>query len=366
VVIVGEGKEIGSQRYEYLLRDQSRCKWHPEALKEMVRVNTFTDFLIFPGGFPLTAVLDELSPLRADVFADINFIAQELGELAKLGRKCASLILSTSSDLFLTTLKGDPEEVTKHLVTYAHSVLLKENRGGSRLYHVGNDRTGWIEAAAQIRRVLHSVGVGDFFDAVFLAQRRTHGDKAALAYASFAAAEYAAYFDDAAIRESVAAVLGITAAEIQRFDGVTLPWDRRKQINIYLAAPDFDYVDTSSLDALSDALTYHNFSPHRPVKEHGQAQENSSRAEKLRLAQADLDLLARCELLLAVLLCDDPGTLVEIGVALEKRMPVIVFDPFSRAKNLMLTELPVLVSSDLDEVLAEVFVQAAKIANGKR
>jgi nucleoside 2-deoxyribosyltransferase len=66
------------------------------------------------------------------------------------------------------------------------------------------------------------------------------------------------------------------------------------------------------------------------------------------------------------LLYDDPGTLIEIGIALEKGIPVIVFDPFKKAENLMLTELPALVSSDLDEVLAGVFVQAGKVVNEKR
>jgi nucleoside 2-deoxyribosyltransferase len=63
------------------------------------------------------------------------------------------------------------------------------------------------------------------------------------------------------------------------------------------------------------------------------------------------------------LLYDDPGTLIEIGLAIERKIPVIVFDPFSRATNLMLTELPTLVSSDLDKVLTEIFVQSAKITN---
>jgi nucleoside 2-deoxyribosyltransferase/sugar/nucleoside kinase (ribokinase family) len=363
VVIVGEGKEIGSQRYEYLLRAQSKCELYPQSLKEIIRASDFTDFLIFPGGFPLRMVLDELNPTRADVFADVNFIGAQLQDLSALRRKFASLILSTSSELFLTALGGDPRRVNRDLGTYADSILLKENRGGSRLFRCGTAE--WFGIPAQIRPVLHSVGVGDCFDSVFVAQRRMHGDKSALAYASFAAAEYASYIDDLIMKESVAAVLDISPEDIQEFGGVELPWEIRRKINIYLAAPDFDYVDTTPLDALADALTYHNFSARRPVREHGQARAESSKAEKLQLAEADVELLGSCKMLVAVLLYDDPGTLIEIGIALDKMMPVIVFDPFNRAKNLMLTELPVLVSSDLDKVVAEVFVQAAKIINEK-
>jgi nucleoside 2-deoxyribosyltransferase len=364
VVLVGEGKEIGDQHYEYLLRDQSRCEMHPNALKETIGASDFTSFILFPGGFPLAPVLGELGRTQADVFADINFVSSDVRELSSLGRKFSSLILSTSSDLFLDGLDADPTRLTESLGNYCETILLKENRGGSRLFR--SDATSFVSTPSQIRPVLHSVGVGDFFDAVFVAQQPLHGTKAALAYASFAAAEYASQLDDAAIRESVEAVLSISAAEIQQFGGVSLAWELRRSINIYLAAPDFDDVDTRPLNTLANALTYHNFSPRRPVKEHGQARPDSSSAQRLRLAEADLDLLENCELMVAVLLYDDPGTLIEIGIALEKGIPVIVFDPFKKAENLMLTELPALVSSDLDEVLAGVFVQAGKVVNEKR
>jgi nucleoside 2-deoxyribosyltransferase len=361
VVLVGEGKEIGAQRYEYLLRDQSTCNFHSGALTELIAAGDFTEFILFPGGFPLSLALDDLSHTKADIFADINFIPKELADLSSLGRKFSSLILSTSSDLFLNTLGGDPKRLSTDLGVYSDTILLKENRGGSRLFQT--DTGEWVGTPAQVRPVLHSVGVGDFFDAVFVVQQPVHGTRAALGYASFAAAEYASYFDDAAIRESVLAVLNISPEEIQQLNGTALPWESRRNINIYLAAPDFDYVDTTPLDLLAEALTYHNFSPRRPVREHGQAKVDSSATEKLGLAEADLNLLAHCQLLVAVLLYDDPGTLIEIGIALEKKIPVIVFDPFNRASNLMLTELPVLVSSDLDRVLVEVFVQAAKITD---
>jgi nucleoside 2-deoxyribosyltransferase/sugar/nucleoside kinase (ribokinase family) len=364
VVIVGEGKETGAQRYEYLLREQSQCDLHPEGLAEIVAASDFSDFLIFPGGFPLSSVLKELSSTAADVHADINFVADDLHDLPTLRRKFASLILSTSSELFLTKLGADPHRVIQELGSHSKLVLLKENRGGSQLFRSGE--TGWLGVPAQIRPILHSVGVGDCFNSVFVAQRHLHHDKAALAYASFAAAEYASYFNDSAVKQSVSAVLELTPEDIQNLGGVQLPWEERRKINIYLAAPDFDSVDTEPLKALADALAYHNFVPRRPVQENGQSRPDSTKTEKLHLAEADLRLLGDCQILAAVLLYDDPGTLIEIGIALERQMPVIVFDPFNRAENLMLTELPVLVSSDLDTVVTQVFIQAAKVLNAKR
>jgi hypothetical protein len=61
-------------------------------------------------------------------------------------------------------------------------------------------------------------------------------------------------------------------------------------------------------------------------------------------------------------LYEDPGTMIEIGMAIERRMPVIVYDPYRRAENLMLTQLPDRVSSDLDVVISAVFKYAARAA----
>jgi sugar/nucleoside kinase (ribokinase family) len=363
VVIVGEARETGAQRYEYLLRSQSNCDLHSSAVKQLIAGHDFSDFIVFPGGFPLLPVLRELSATEADVYADINFVKDRLPDLPTLGRRLASAILSTSSDLFLNAFAGDPAKTVSQLRDYADTVLLKENRGGSRLFYC-DARNEPISVPCQIRAVVHSVGVGDFFDAVFIMQRRALGDRAALAYASFAAAEYACSFRDADMRESIRALLAIDPKTVANFAGVVLPWEARRNINIYLAAPDFDYVDTGPLDALADALAYHNFSGRRPVREHGQVNSATPLSERRRIAAADVELLVACDLLVAVLLYDDPGTLIEIGMAIDRQIPVIVYDPFGRASNLILTELPVLVSSDLDRVMAEVFVQAAKKKNG--
>jgi nucleoside 2-deoxyribosyltransferase len=362
VVVVGEGKEVGNQRYDYILRELSDCELKLAALEEMICASTFTDFLLFPGNFPLRPVLELIGRTKADVFADINFVDHGLSELSALGRKFSSLILSTSSDLFLNNLDGDPLRLTPHFGRFTDTVLLKENRGGSRLFQSGS--SDWIGVPAQPCPVMHSVGVGDVFDTVFVTQQRLHEVRAALAYASFVAAEYASHFEPSELRDSMAAVFEIPPNDIQHFAGVFLPWEVRKKINIYLAAPDFDYVNTTPITTLYDALVYHNFSPRRPIKENGQASANSTATEKRRLAEADLSLLAECNLLIAVLLYDDPGTLIEVGIALERKIPVIVFDPYARADNLMLTTLPDFVSRDLDSVIVEVFKQAARINDG--
>jgi nucleoside 2-deoxyribosyltransferase len=241
-------------------------------------------------------------------------------------------------------------------------VLLKENRGGSRLFGPKTSSTV-VTVPAQVRPILHSVGVGDCFNAVFVALRHRHGTRAALNYASSIAAEYASTIQPEEIQDAATAVLRIDPGEIRELSGVQLPWERRPAINVYIAAPDFDWVDRKPIEELKEALEYHNFTPRMPIRENGQMRAEDPPAEKSRIAMADMTMLQECRLMVAVMLYDDPGTLIEIGLALERNMPTLVYDPYGRASNLMLTQLPNVVSSDLDEVIAGVFTLASKVLN---
>jgi nucleoside 2-deoxyribosyltransferase len=176
------------------------------------------------------------------------------------------------------------------------------------------------------------------------------------------AAEYAGTISPENFQKVCREWLKVPPAKMAKLGGVSLPWEERGDCNIYIAAPDFDFVDTRPIDSLVESLRYHNFSPRCPVREHGQVGKNAKPKRRQHLFNKDMCLLGECSILIAVLLYEDPGTLIEIGIASERGMPVIIYDPYKRAENLMLTELPYLISSDLDEIIAAVFelVQNAK------
>ena len=88
---------------------------------------------------------------------------------------------------------------------------------------------------------------------------------------------------------------------------------------------------------------------------------NAEKAERIGLYSADMTLLSKCNMLIAVLLYNDPGTLIEIGMAVQKGMPTLVYDPKGIADNCMLTECPTFVSSDLDAIMAKVFIEYSKL-----
>lgn len=359
VVTIGEPTEAGPQGYEFLLRDEQVSLLDERALDQVCQDADLTDVLVFPGGFDFPATLKAVGKCRAAVHVDANFEPDDPTGFACLGRNFATVILSTSSRVFLERHEGQVDRLRKTLLgDYAEALLFKENRGGSRFFR--DTTTEPIHTPAQVRRVQHSVGVGDVFDAVYIVCRHDMDDRASLAYASAVAAEYASttYPDD--FREAARATLQIPKEDITQLAGVSLPWEDRPSCQIYIAAPDFDYVDRKPIEEVVACLTYHNFTPRRPVLENGQMGRDATPERKQALCEADVKLIEECRIMLAVLLFDDPGTLIEIGMAVQKGMPVIVYDPQHRADNLMLTQLPNLVSASLDEVIAAVFKYAGK------
>lgn len=357
VVIVKEPTEAGPQGYEMLMRDSYRCELlTADAISDLVSPET-TDILILTGSYPLGPVLDALALTSCRLHIDIANNLTDLSALQRLGRPVDTLITSTSSPLFQGPFDGDVGAMREAALNVAARFLFKENRGGSRLFTGRDDDPNHV--GAQLRPVVHSVGVGDCFDAVFTGLESDGDVGHALRIASWTAAEYAAttFVDD--FKMNVQRTLALPPEELEGYPGVSLSWEDRPQTNVYVAAPDFDYRDTTLIDAVADALRYHNFTPRLPVRENGQAKPGDPERRRRELFGSDVDMLGECQILLAVLLDGDPGTLVEIGLAAGTGRPVVVYDPHGLAENLMLAYLPSLVSPSLDEVISEVFRLAA-------
>lgn len=354
VVVIRKPKEYGPQQYEYLLRDESISVLDLHQLEEVLKSRAWTHVLLFPGGFDLEETLTILRHYDVQVDIDVNFQPTDWSSLSCLGRSVDTLILSTSSSTFLQHFHGNITHVIAEAALYANALLFKENRGGSRYYPLSPESRE-LHIPAHPRPISHSIGVGDCYDAIFAALRSSYTTHEALCYASCIATEYAATTYPERFRQNVMGWMRVPPDQVSILQGVSLSWEERPEQCIYIAAPDFDYVDRTPLEELKEALLYHNFFPRFPVREHGQARHESTATERSQLCKADLALLEECAILIAVLLYDDPGTLIEIGVAIGKGIPVIVYDPYRRAENLMLTESPKLVSSDLDTIISAVF-----------
>ena len=356
VFLIGEPKEIGSQEYEFILRDNLKVTYDDQAIENFCSTS-YSNNIVISGNFNIISIINRLNN---NVHIDVANNISDIKVFKNLTRKITTLFVSTSSNIFANCFKGSFPEFAKKFKTYCDILILKENRGGSRSYDFQKNET--IRAFSQPRKIVHSVGVGDVYAAIYaLTKSRSKSTQESMVLSSWIAAEYAvtSFPDD--FKREVARVLKSDIKDLINLKGVSLPWEMRSLINIYIAAPDFQFVDVSYIDKLAKASRYHNFTPRRPVQENGQMEENASKTTRDELVTKDLQILEECKILVAVLLYNDPGTLMEIGYAVAKGLVTIVYDPLGIATNCMLTELPDLVTSDMEEVITEIFIRSAKL-----
>lgn len=351
-ILVGEAKEVGNQGYEFLQRDLVRIAYDLQNISQVCE-----DALLISGNYDINKVLNELGK-ETNFHLDVANNVDDFAYLNKLPKKPTTLFISTSSQLFSKFYTGDFKSFADLFRRYTKRLILKENRGGSR--GIDFETHEIVYGTSQTQPIVHSVGVGDVYDTCYVNFYRHRSFEEAMALSSWVATEYArtTFPDD--FKNGVHDVLKTDLSDLLSLKGISLPWEQRKKVNIYLAAPDFSHIDTSFIDQIERSLTYHNFSPRRPIKENGLMEADADLLRKRELFSKDLALLAECKMVIAILLGNDPGTLVEIGLAEGHGIPVILFDPYNIAKNCMLVSLPHIVTSDPDVVISEVFRLAAK------
>lgn len=350
-MLIQEAKEVGNQGYEFLYHEDIDITYDIKTLKEL---SDFDELMFISGNYDMIKVLrfvEADSKVHCDVANNVN----DVTELPK-GRLFETLFISTSSNIFKSQYT-DFNSFCDLLKPYSKRIVLKENRGGSRIYDSILGET--YQIPSQTSPITHSVGVGDVYDVVSIsAPFDSYQDQMVLA--SWVAMEYALTTFPDNFKNSVRSLLKNPISDLKAQKGCVLPWDVRHKCNVYIAAPDFSFVDTEHIDILCNSLEYHHFVARRPIKENGQMSEEADKKERLGLFCADMLLLGQCNMLIAVLLYNDPGTLIEIGLAAQRGIPTLVYDPNKIADNCMLTELPTLVSSDLDEIIAKVFTEYSK------
>lgn len=357
VFIIGDARETGPQGYENLLRDEKNISF----LDVDKQLKAYTNVVIFPGSFPLHQAINYLSP-TASITIDIAYDIEKLDELKSLRGKILTLAISTSSELFKSVAQDsiDPLILACKEVG-AQYLLLKENRGGSRFFNIESGKTQ--EVPATLGDTVNSVGVGDVYTAV-LTGRPEDKPEDAVWRGMQAATKYAqtTFPDD--LKRDIQREFKLDVSEVRQLGGVYLPWHERQKFQIYLAAPDFSYENTKEIERAVSSLEYHNFKVRRPIKENGEAPEGTVKSTLSEFYYKDVDLLKECALIFAIPLRRDPGTLVEIGLAIEMNLPVITYDPHNENNNTMVICGSYTYSNDLDLCLNGVYESLATIRKG--
>lgn len=349
VMLIGQSDESGNQLYENIL-----CK-QAEYIFKLPLLQVFDDFIptdviIFPGRYGNARILSELLDFQGKIHIDMNYDCDDILDLDTI--KIQTVFLSTSSTLFEKYFK---EISYDNLIAYFSKknvcqVLIKENRGGSWLYDFKEKAS--YEAPAYVGKTIHSVGVGDVYDIAYIFEARGHNITHNMAFASWMSAVYAQTLQHKEFKRNTELIV-LSIEDFLEMEGIRAPWNERSNYPIYMAAPDFDYINTEKLDILENSLLYHNFKPRRPIKENGQVNK-------------DMELLSECKLMIATLLYNDQGTLVEIGNYQANRKPIILYDPYMKLNNMFLKNSCTYYCNTKSQVIDAVFIEISRmVKNGK-
>lgn len=354
ITAIFDATEVADQGYESLLREEKSVTLTSPPLSFLPS----THALIFPGAFDLAAAC-ELLPADAILHIDVAYDIERPADIAKLGRRVETVFLSTSSSLFTRVEDRTPAGLLKAFEgSQPYALILKENRGGSRL--ILRETMEVYSLPAQLGITVNSVGVGDVFAAVYLAHLSAGAPEASWR-ATYASAAYSQTTFPDLFKTYVERDARLTLCEMQELAGVALTWESRQNLNIYFAAPDFKHGNRIAIDRALASLSYHNFKVRRPILENGELRPGSDHITLLATYRADCDLLAQCDLVFAVPTGRDPGTLVEVGLAIATKIPVVVFDPERENANTMVIAGSSYYSDDLDACLNAVFAILASL-----
>lgn len=359
VISILDMKEIGHQGYEDLLRETKKI-----ILKmEQNELNNYQEVLIFPSNFDLNHIKSLFNNSTKFSF-DIAYGIKCFSDLNDFTGRISLLLTSTSSELFQKYANEDINPLLSLISPLLpECFILKENRGGSRVYDLKSNESKKIPAT--LSKTKNSVGVGDVYSAVALAHKDRGWENAAW-FASIAATCYSetTFPDD--FKRDLQRNFSLPLDILKGLDRTSLPWHERPKYNIYFAAPDFSYIDRKELDYVIDSLKYHNFTLRRPILENGELTDDSNDFEKKQAYLQDVQLLNECDLIFAVPLNRDPGTLIEIGLALSTNKPVITYDPNSENDNNMVITGSRSYSHDLDVCLNSTFSIISDLENDKK
>lgn len=350
LTLIFDATEVSDQEYDTPLRDEKAVHLNDVS----VALQHAEEVLVFPGAFSLVDVCSML-PANARLHIDAAYDVETPQSLAELNRSIETIFISTSSPLFS---RAKDQTLNGIAATFADCrpkyVLLKQNRGGTELLDCSN-ATRHVEALpAQLGETINSVGVGDVFAAAFLVAL-PEGAVAAGWRATYAAAAYSQTTYPDIFKKYVERDQRLSLDEMTMLWGTFLPWSARPAAQIYFAAPDFEKADRVAIDEALKALTYHNFAPRRPVVENGELPPNSDAATLRAVYEKDCELLKKCTLVFAVPTDRDPGTLVEIGLAIEAGIPIVTYDPSGKNNNTMVIAGSSFYSRDLDACLNATF-----------
>jgi len=259
------------------------------------------------------------------VFIDLNYLNLPLDVLKDIKHENLYLFIS---------INKVNEEIILKLIKEMHFSLLvvKMNKGGSIVYR--DDGTK-VEIPCYIETEGISVGVGDVYDTAFAVSVLQNKElevcgRIGSFYASLYSINHSETF------ESIPNYVEDKILYEISLKGVFSDWNMRYRSKIYLAGPDFSSGKRRKFEKLEEMLVSHNFNVVRPIIENGESYEDIDFLQEKTMYNKDRELIDTSDICLALLLDNDQGTLVEIGIFNTQNKIVILYDPYYIENNMFL------------------------------
>lgn len=350
IFLIDHSNELHDNRYEYILDGEEVINTLNENISK-INFSNFTDALVYPGSYNLDMILDLLNENNINIHIDMQY--ESLDKIFKYN--IDTLFISVSSEVINETVK---DYIKKN--RNCETIVLKENRGGSKI--IIKDGS-YYETPAFLLGSMHSVGVGDAYNSSFLLHRdQGYSIEDSSLKASYTASLYSLTLHYETFIESLAVLDSYTPDKI---NGVRVDFSKRKYIHIYIAGPDFkDSKYTNYFDKIYEIIQYHNFNGHLPIRENGDGAGKSS-IEQSKMYKADIELLDKCQIMIACGFENDSGTMAEIGYFKANKKPIILLDINKEVNNMFIRHTVDKIVYSLDELLDTLYRTAEGIEIGK-
>lgn len=346
VMLINNSKEIYNQEYQDLLRDERTIDKGScfDDLDKFLENNEYSNILIFSTACNVHEYFftHELN-INCSIYFDVLNLKIEGLVNSKDNYNYFFSTTSTINNLSANKLL----DLFKENEIKYNSIIFKENRGGTLIFI--DDSI--FNIPAYIVECMHSIGLGDVFDAVYI------------------------YFNNNDIVEAGKLSAYITMLYCQTYDfnlfianvkklfndkldlplGIRLPYDLRRNKIIYLAGPDFALNQITVFDEIAKSLEFHNFRVIRPIKENGLISDDTNRLEITSIINKDMDDLNNANIMIAIVPYDDSGTYAEIGYFYAMGKKVILFDPKNIVKNYFVLKCVYKKVIDINQLLTIIF-----------
>ena len=350
IFLIDHSNELHDNQYDYILPNEENVETITTELSK-INFEEVTDALVFPGTFDLDVVLHLLNDKQINIHIDMQYENFQRIEHYHID----TLYISINS---IETKRY----VEKYLVNNSNwnTVVLKENRGGSKVLTSSKDS---YEIPSFLLGSIHSVGVGDVYNASFLVHKlQGYNIEESFLKASYIAALYSNTFHYETFKESLKVLESYIPL---KSNGTRVSYDNRKDIHIYIAGPDFKNSKyTLYFDRIFEILNYHNFSAHLPIRENGDG-DGKTFNEQTKMYSKDISLLDRCNIMIACGFDNDSGTMAEIGYFKATNKSVILYDPKQDVSNMFIKHSVRKTVHDLDKLLETVYRYAQEVLDAK-